>query len=353
MMREDLEQICASEYIPWEDLRGKTVLITGASGLIGSHLVNALLYASEVRGLGVRVLALVREEQKGKKIFERQLLECGKLQLVVGDVRDRLAVDGRVDYIIHGAGPTSSRFFMEHPVETVETVVCGTSNMLRMAREHHVKGFLLLSTMEVYGCPEKGHKVTEDDAGALSSAKVRNSYPIGKLAGENLCCAYAREYQLPAEVVRLTQTFGPGVEYSDSRVFAEFARCGIEKRSIVLKTEGETERSYLYTADAVTAIFTVLLKGAPGQIYTAANEETYCSIYDMAKLAGELFGVDVVVNEQDISQFGYADVLYMDLDAGKLRTLGWDAATGLRDMYRRMGQHMAKDSGPRRPHGRE
>lgn len=340
--KEDLEQICISEFIPWEKLKQKTVLVTGATGLIGSHVVNALLYAGRQRGLELTVLALVRNEEKGKAVFEWQLEQFHNLRLLTGDVQNPPAVELPVDYIIHGASPTSSRFFVEHPVETLQTVVCGTMNMLRLAQEHRASGFLLLSTMEVYGHPPRGSRVMEEDAGAFSPINVRNSYPISKLTSESLCCSYMQEHQIPATVLRLTQTFGPGVEYSDGRIFAEFARCGMEKRNIVLKTKGETERSYLYTADAVTAILTTLLKGAPGQIYTAANEETYCSIYEMARLAAELFQIDVEIEEQDVSKFGYAGTLYMDLDTRKLQALGWKAKTGLRDMYARMVRDMTE-----------
>lgn len=344
VQKEDLEQICASECIPWEKLRQKTVLVTGATGLIGTHVVNALLYAGQRRGLELTVLALARNEEKGRRVFGRQLEQLHNLRLLIGDIRDMPGVEPPADYIIHGASPTSSRFFVEHPVETLQTALCGAMNVLKLAREHRAGGCLLLSTMEVYGHPPKGGKVTEEDTGAFSPAEVRNSYPIGKLACESLCCSYAEEYHVPAKVLRLTQTFGPGVEYSDGRIFAEFARCGMEKRDIVLKTKGETERSYLYTADAVTAILTALLKGISGHIYTAANEKTYCTIYDMARLAAELFRVDVAIDEQDVSKLGYAGTLYMDLDTRKLRALGWEAKTGLRDMYARMVRDMAERS---------
>ena len=203
------------------------------------------------------------------------------------------------------------------------TALKGTENILELAKAKKVSGMVYLSSMEVYGHPEKGHKVTEDEIGALSPLDIRNSYPISKIQCESLCFAYAKEYGVPAMSIRLTQTFGPGVNYNDGRVFAEFARCVIEKRDIVLKTKGETERSYLYTADAATAILTVLLKGEPGQAYNAANEDTYCSIAQMAEMVAKQGGVKVRYDIQDEVGNGYPKALYMDLDTEKLKALGW------------------------------
>ena len=146
-------------------------------------------------------------------------------------------------------------------------------------------------------------------------------------------------------VVRLTQTFGPGVEYNDGRVFAEFARCAIEGRNIVLNTKGETKRNYLYTGDAADAIFTVLAAGQAGEAYNAANEDTYCSIYEMACLvakecAGGRIGVEIK-ERADAARLGYAPTLHMNLDTSKLRSLGWQPQVGLAEMYSRTIQALA------------
>lgn len=225
---------------------------------------------------------------------------------------------------------------MQNPVETLVTAFYGTNSLLQLAVDKKVSAFVFLSSMEVYGAPEKGIKIKESDCGSFNPATIRSCYPLSKLACESLCCSYAKEYNVPAKIVRLTQTFGPGVDYNDGRVFAEFARCAIEHRDIVLKTKGETQRNYLYVADAVSGILTVLLKGKCGQAYTIANEETYCSIYEMAKLVAETYRIGLRIQEQDVSMQGYADTLHMDLDTEKIRGLGWRPTVGLDEMYRRM-----------------
>lgn len=326
-LKSDLETICAAEYIPWDKLRNKRVFVTGATGLIGYTLVHALLYANRERDLGLTVSALVRDQEQATRRFLQ--VQCDPhLEWVTGSVEELPVIDGCVDYIVHGAGQTASKAFVEQPVETICTALKGTWNLLQLAKEKRASGFAYLSSMEVYGHPEKGHKVTEDEAGALSPLDIRNSYPISKQQCEGMCCAYASEYGVPAVIVRLAQTLGPDVNYNDRRVFAEFGRCIREKRDIVLKTKGESERCYLYTADAATAILTILLKGRPGTAYNAADESTYCSIAEMARRAAAMGGVQVRVDLQDEKENGYPAPLYMDLDATRLRALGWAPVLG-------------------------
>lgn len=317
---EDMELVCNADFIPWEKLKDKTIFVTGATGLIGYTLVNALVYASKKKSLNIKVIALVRDVERAKERFKDI---SDEITFLVGNVEKFPEITEKIDYIIHGASQTASKAFINQPVETIMTALKGTENMLELAKNKNVSGMVYMSSMEVYGHPQKGHKVTENEIGNLSPLDVRNSYPISKIQCESLCCAYAKEYGIPVMSVRLTQTFGPGVNYNDTRVFAEFARCVSEKRDIVLKTKGETERSYLYTADAATAILTILLKGAPGQTYNAADEKTYCSIAEMAEKVAKSGGINVRFEIEDENKNGFPKTLYMDLDTSLLRSLGW------------------------------
>ena len=340
VLQQDMENVCIADYIDWNKLKGKTVLVTGATGLIGSTAVNALLYTNEKRELNLTVLALVRNIEKVKTKFS----ENDSLKFIVGTVEAIPEIEGSVDYIIHGASQTASKAFIQQPVETIVTAVKGTLNLLELAKNKNVKGMVYLSSMETYGHPEKGHKVAESDAGAMTSLDVRNSYPISKQQCEALCCAYASEYDVPVMIARLTQTFGPGVDYNDNRIFAYFGRCILEKSDIVLKTKGETERDYLYTADAVTAILSIMLSGEKGTAYNVADETTYCSIAEMAHLLADNAGINVTFDIQDASANGYLSTLYMDLDTSRLRALGWKVmySGGLSEIYRRMIECMSK-----------
>ena len=325
MPQNDCESICSAMFIPWEKLRGSTRLITGATGLIGASLVSALLYANEKKELGLKVLALVRDEASARRRFAGQLASGAPMHFLVGTVEELPAVEGPVDYILHGASQTASAAFVRQPVETIKTAVLGTLSMLELARKKHSAGFVYMSSMEVYGHPPSGHKVVETDACNLVPLEIRNSYPISKMQCESLCCAYASEYGVPVMIARLAQTFGPDFHPDDKRIFAEFVRCVRDRKDIVLHTKGETERSYLYTADAVTALLTILLKGEPGQIYNAADEHTYCSIAEMAQKLASANGIRVRFDLLDDDGLGYPRPVYMDLDTTRLRLLGWRA----------------------------
>ena len=174
--------------------------------------------------------------------------------------------------------------------------------------------------------------------GYLNISSFSSSYPEGKRLAENLCCAYAKEYGVPVTIARLAQTFGPGVDRNDGRVFAYMARCALEGQNIRLNTDGSKENMYLYTMDAVSAILLLLVKGENGEAYNVANETSYCSIKRMAELVAGIFGkgsVDVEINVGQVSR-EYPPVGYLNLDTTKLNTLGWSPRVGLLNMYDRM-----------------
>ena len=333
--QEDMDFIAGCQSIVWDKLHNKTILVTGGTGLIGSTLINALLYANEKKALNLQIVALVRNTSKAQAMF----VENRSLKFVEGTVEGLPELNMPVDYIVHGASPTASAFFVEHPVKTIKTAVLGTMNLLELAVKKQVQGFVYLSSMEVYGAPHTDAVIPESQGTTVDTMAVRSCYPEAKRICESLCASYASEHQLPAMAVRLAQTFGPGVAKDDGRVFAEFARCAMHKQDIVLQTAGTSKRCYLYTADAVTAILTVLLAGKAGEAYNAANRETYCSIVEMAqlvadKLAGKAIKVQVPTDGKHEQKFSPPHKLNLDID--KLQKLGWKASSGLVEMYERM-----------------
>lgn len=337
LIKQDIEKLYTFDHIDLNKLKRKTILVTGATGLIGTSLVKTLLYLNAAHSLELTVLAMIRSQKKANRVFEDYSKDDAlKYVLAADGIENCKDISADIDYIVHGANPTSSKFFVNNPVETIETAMNGTYAILNIAKDKNVDGIVFLSTMEVYGFPQKGTKVTESMVGGFDTTVARNCYPLSKQLCENLCCSFYKEYGVPVKIARLTQTFGPGVEYNDGRVFAEFARCAIEHRDIVLKTKGETERCYLYTLDAVSAILTILTNGENGTAYTVANEDTYCSIYEMAKMVADEYGINVVIEEQDVTVQGYANTLYMKLDTGKLKSLGWSPKVDLKNMYKKM-----------------
>lgn len=301
--------------------KNNLILVTGATGIIGQAIVKHL----------PGCVALVRNEEKAKRILG------SNVPLIIGDVRSVDLSNYKFDYIIHAASQTSSKAFISDPVETIDIAVTGTKHLLEFAKHlPNLKRFIYLSTMEIYGTPQSGELINELHHAHMDTMTVRNCYPLSKIICENLCTCYQSEYSVPTNILRLVQTFGPGVSYDDSRVFGEFARCVIEKKDIVLKTKGETRRSYLHIDDAVEAIRVVMESNCVGEVFNVANSATYCSIYDMALMVAEEIAngnIHVKIQENADNNSGYAPTLYMNLDTKKIERLGWKARYGLKKMF--------------------
>ncbi len=341
--KEDIEENVFNEKINWKLLKNKNIFVTGATGLLGSLLVNTIIYANYEYNLNCKVIALVRNLNKAKKMFEKQLIfNKGQLEFIEGNIVDEIIYNGNIDYIIHAASQTSSKFFIQNSLETIDINLRGTRNVLELAKKKNISKFIFFSTMEVYGHPSTDEKITEEHGIDLSTINTRNCYPISKIMCENLCTCYANKYNFIISIIRLTQTFGSGVRYEDERVFAEFARCVIETRDIILHTKGDTKRSYLYVSDAISAVLQILLKNSENNIYNLANEDTYCSILEMANLVSknnQNIRVKCIV-EENLNKFGYAPTLHMNLDTEKIKKLGWKAKKDLEEMYIRMIEFM-------------
>lgn len=340
VFKEDMEQIIHADFIPWENLNGKTIFITGATGLIGYYLVSALIYRNIVAKSNIRILALVRNEQAALEQFQEQRkADPGHLYFVQGSLECFPEIPDKIDYIVHAGGPTASRYFVEKPVETILVSINGMLQILKLANVNKIGGLVYLSSMEIYGTYSKSLKIQENSPSYLDVMNVRSSYPESKRLCENLCSSFFQEYRVPAKVIRLTQTFGPGIKEDDQRVFAQFIRAYLNNKNICLLTSGKTKRSYLYLSDAVTSILCVLLKGKPGEAYNAANETTYCSISEMADfIATEIAHGTISVehkfsSEEELKQ--YLPTAYTDLNTQKLRGLGWRWHIDLKEAFLR------------------
>lgn len=342
ILHEDFAKV-AKNY-DFSALKNSSIFITGSTGLLGSQLVLFLDFLNQTQEFSINVIALVRSKEKAERVFGAAF---ERVKCVYGDVTNLPDVYEQIDYVIHGASITSSRAFVDNPVETIDIALNGTRNILNLAKTKSVKSFVYLSSLEVYGTfPFENciKNVTENDCGYIDSMSVRSSYSEGKRLCETLCKSYQSEYGLPVKVARLCQTFGCGVEYNDNRVFAQFARSIIEKKNIVLKTKGETVRNYCYTSDAVSGILIVLLKGINGEAYNIANPDSTISISDMAALFCSLFkeSKSKVVFDiaEDTSKLGYNPVVKLQLDSSKLQLLGWMPTVKLSDSIKKLVKYM-------------
>lgn len=337
---EDYETICEDSCVSWEALCGSTVLVTGATGLVGSFLIKALCHYSRKNCGNIRIVALVRSYDKARSVFGA-LCDEKYLSFITADITKSFAVLGQIDYVIHGASITASCTMVEHPVQTLETAIEGTRAILEIAKKKQIKSMVYISSMEVYGItdPQK-HRIFEKDLGYIDVLNPRSSYSEGKRICECLCAAYCSEFGVPVKIARLAQTFGAGVSKQEARVFAQFAKSALRGEDIVLHTKGESYGNYCYTADVVRALLCILTKGKNQEAYTVVNEETTMRIREMAQVVAENIsgGKSKVIFDipQNASALGYAPDSTMRLSSQKLRELGWAPQHGLIEMYRRM-----------------
>lgn len=320
-----------------------TIMITGASGLVGARVVKKLLEERK----NVKIVALVRDLEKARRKL-KDYLQDSRLMLLKNDVCHPIVCEDKVDYIIHAAGVTGgSRQHIETPMTTINTALQGTIHLLEYARKQRVKGVVYLSSLEVYGriCSNAG-SISENDGGYIDPTNVRSSYSESKRMCECICASYARQFDLRVMIARLTATFGPGVAYTDGRVFAQFARSVIEKQNIVLKSTGETVRNYCDVDDCAEALILLLEKGESGQAYNIANEMTEVSIKDMAERFIKLFPDAGISLEFDLSvdatKLGYNQIMRTVLSSEKIRALGWIPRYSLDDTIVRLVNSMKR-----------
>ena len=248
-LQEDLEKIVENNTF-WKNLENSTILITGATGLIGSLITKTVLCSNRLKNTNIKIIAMIRNEEKARKIFGN-LLERENIVLFKCNIAEKIDLPDQVDYIIHCASVTTSNIMISHPVDVIQVAVNGTQNILNLAKEKSVKSMVYLSSMEVYGAFENTpeEKVSEDMLGYINPLKIRSNYPESKRLCENLCVAYAAQYQVPVKIARLAQTFGAGVLHSLPEVqWQELILCYIhwENQKVIIVIQEMLSVLFLY-----------------------------------------------------------------------------------------------------------
>lgn len=321
--RQALENV-----IPQIPIPGGRILVTGATGLIGSCLIDLLLLANEL-GMNFELFALGRSKEKLADRFA-PFLESSSLHFFEQDIRKPIDKKMSVDYIVHGASYADPRSYALYPVETMLINVEGTKNVLEYCRMQKACRMLLLSTFEVYG--NNGKDVySEDDFGAIDENQIRSCYPESKRCAEILTRSYTLEYGINASIARLCSIYGPTMLKDDSKAHAQFLRKAIAHESILLKSKGNQRRTYCHVIDAVMGILYILIKGEPGEAYNISNDKSVASIKDVAETLADIAGTKVeTILPDEIEVRGFSKPQNCILDNTKLRSLGWQGEYTLR-----------------------
>ena len=335
IVKADLQQM-ADNPLPWNELNNKTVLVTGANGMIATYIIYFLMYLNLEKCLNIKVIALSRNEKRAKDLFG-DFWQDERFQFLQQDICDEIQYESSVDYIFHFAGNASPFYIKTDPVGIMKSNLIGTFNVLDYAKLHHTEKVIFASTREVYGENKEVTSLTEESFGRIDCLEGRSCYPESKRAAETLCKSYFLQYGINFNTVRIAHSYGPGMKLgNDGRVMADLITCAVRGENIVLKSTGEALRAFCYVTDTVLGLFYILFKGKAAEAYNLANETEEISIRSLAEKIVSTVShkkLSVVFQIPETQSSTYCNYKRVGLDVKKLNELGWqpivDLQTGL------------------------
>ena len=343
---EDIDDIIktfgSNDFI--NKFKNKTILITGASGMIGSYLSYTIIKLNELFDTNTKLIACVRHPEK----LDSRIKDNESVTVLKQDVVDSFNIDEDIDYIIHAASPASPKIMKDKPVETNLANTLGTINTLKLAKDKNVLGYLFVSSREIYGEPNPGQEFffEEGPLGQVNPLIPRNGYAEGKKAAENLCVSYKEEYGLNTKIIRPAHTYGPGMSIYDGRVQADFLNDVMHDRDIIMKSDGSSVRTYTYISDVISAIFIVLLK-SKDVVYNAANIDGKVSIKELAQILVDLApdkNTKLIMDIPKDAPKGIASFTGGIVNSEKLiNETGWNAHYSVRDGFSRTIEHLKEE----------
>lgn len=332
---KQLAEIVARDNL-WKCLSGSTILLSGATGMLGKCLVDAvMLYnqrAASSFEAAIKIIAISRNPQTARERFA-EYMESPYLQYVSCDVNTRIPECGAVDYVIHAASNTHPKQYASDPIGTICANVFGTKNLLDYAVAHQAKRFCFVSSVEIYG-ENRGDVETfpESYLGYIDCNTLRAGYPESKRLGETLCNAYAQTFGLDFVIPRLSRVYGPTMLPTDSKAISQFIKKAAAGENIVLKSEGNQKYSYTYVTDAAAGILHTLAFGEAGAAYNVSDKNSDITLKELAGILAGIAGKTVVFElPEESERRGYSTATKAMLDAGRLEALGWSAKVQMQE----------------------
>jgi len=331
LYKDDIHSISLIN-IDWEIFSNKSIVITGATGLIGTFLIDLLMYRNLKYNNNITIYAVGRSIQKAmlrfKNYFDSQLFN-----FIKKDIQTSFTLDVPIDFIIHGASNAHPIAYAAEPINTVMTSVLGTKYILDFACKNNVKKIIFISTSEIYG-DNRGDTDTfkENYCGFIDCNTLRAGYPEGKRAAEALCQAYIKEKNLDIEIARCCRIYGATMGEDDSRSTSQFIKKTINYEDIILKSKGEQQYSCCYVADTCSALLYILLNGKNGEAYNISNNDNILSLFEIANILTEYSNKKVIFDIPSSEEIaGYSVITKALLDSSKLQKLGWKPLYSLKD----------------------
>lgn len=316
----------ANYGIDWGRITGKSILITGASGLLGTVLIDAIMLRNKLYNADIEIYAMSRNEDKAQERF-KGYWNMELFHFVQADVNKSFDVKAYIDYIIHAASNTHPHLYASDPIGSLMTNIEGTKNILEFSRKKNVARVLFLSSVEIYGnALHETDLFDEKYCGYLDCNTLRAAYPEGKRAGEALCQAYREQYGMDIVIPRLSRVYGPTLRLDDSKALSQFILNTINGEDIELKSEGRQRFSYVYVMDAVKALLLLLVNGKDGEAYNIADTHEALQLREIAEILADISNRTVVFDlPSDVEKKGFSKAQIAVLDTKKIQELGWQA----------------------------
>ena len=304
-------------------LIGKTIALSGATGTIGSYLIDCLLFDAS---FDVKVIALVRDIPKAKQRFAFHHNDK-RLTFILVDLMKPITIESQIDYVIHAASNTSPHEYKQHPIDTLLVNLLGNKTMCDLAIAHNSR-YMFISSTEVYGQSD-GSLIDESYLGYLNLLDPRSAYNEGKRASETLAIAYSDELGLDVVIPRLSRVYGPTQRSSDRKAMSQFINAGLHHEPIILKSAGNQMFSYTYVSDIISGLLFLLTHGQTGQAYNIASDEQK-SLKEIATIIGEISGSEVKMDLSNDANVSYSKAEHALFDTKKIKALGWKSLVSLR-----------------------
>ncbi|MBW5392073.1 NAD-dependent epimerase/dehydratase family protein [Brachyspira pilosicoli] len=344
IIESDIEYIINNSNINFSIFRNKTVLITGATGMLTSYMVMVLSYLNIMYKYNIYIIAMARDKNKFNNKFKDFLIDRNLVftEFDIYNFNDSILSSFNINYIIHTASPSRSDQFLLKPLDIIYPNVFITNTLLNYSRNSDIYSFLYFSTSDIYGKVENGY-ISENIYGSLDNLDARNVYGESKRMGETLCKSYYSQYNIPIKIVRIAHTYAPTMDLiNDSRVFAEFVKNIVENKNIVMKSSGKGLRSFCYIVDAVIGYFKVLINGKNGEAYNVANNRETTSIIELAKLLINMYPekkLSIKIEKQNEIYLENNNMSSLDklfIDTKKLEELGWNPQFNIQTGFKRV-----------------
>lgn len=289
IVKEDIQSIVSAIKEDALQLEGKTVLVTGSSGFLGSYFTAVLNGINEnILKKPCRIIAIDNHIIGNKRNILKDI-PPKHTTFFKHNISKPINLKGPIDYIIHAAGIASPAYYMRFPLETIEVSTIGTKNMLELARAKKARSMLFFSSSEIYGDPHEEYIPTpEHYRGHVSSTGPRSCYDESKRLGETLCVTYHRLFNTPVKIIRPFNVYGPGMKPDDHRVLPKFLNCALRGETLPIHGSGLQTRTYSYVSDAIVGFFQVLFKGTPGQIYNIGSDKDEINLVNLAKVVSAI-----------------------------------------------------------------